>query len=83
MPQSFERHTISFILRLWVESTQDSGQSRWRGQVEHVGSGERVYFEVPAALLDFLAAHLPSEVDMTGANTDSGTGSEKMKGSVP
>lgn len=55
MPETFERHTISFILRLWVEPVQQPGEPRWRGQIEHVGSGEKTYFELPATLLAFLA----------------------------
>ncbi|MFQ5858677.1 MAG: hypothetical protein ACE5LU_24005, partial [Anaerolineae bacterium] len=54
----FERHTLSFILRLWVEPVQQPGEPRWRGQIEHVDSGEKVYFQVPAALVAFLAQSL-------------------------
>ncbi len=60
MIPSGERHSISFILRLCVESTGDCNPSRWRCQVEHVGSGEMVSFLVPTALLEFLAERLPT-----------------------
>jgi len=53
MSQPFERHTTSFILRLWVEPMQ-SGESQWRGQIEHVETGEKTHFQVPAALVGFL-----------------------------
>lgn len=55
MPQPFERHTISFIVRLWVEPLREEGESRWRGQIEHVESGDKAHFELPATLLTFLA----------------------------
>jgi len=54
-----ERRTISFILRLWAEPTASDGPSRWQGQIEHVGSGQAIYFQIPAPLLEFLTAHLP------------------------
>lgn len=58
MPQPFERRTISFVVRLWAEPMQRQGEPHWRGQIEHVGSGEKVHFQVPAALLEFLAEHI-------------------------
>ena len=54
MPQLFERHTIAFVIRLWVEPMQQEQGLRWRGQIEHVGSGEKTYFQVPVALMAFL-----------------------------
>lgn len=59
MTRSFERRTVSFVVRLWVEPAQAQGELHWRGQIEHIGSGETANFQVPAALLEFLAAHLP------------------------
>lgn len=58
MPHAFERHTISFVLRLWMEPVQEQGGHNWRGQLEHVGSGEKAYFQVPEALLSMLAGYL-------------------------
>jgi len=56
--RGFERHTIAFIIRLWVEPMQEQGEPQWRGQIEQVGGGEKVYFRVPAALVEFLAQSL-------------------------
>ena len=59
MPPSFARHTVSFIVRLWAEPGEEQGQPCWRGQIEPVGSNrssEKVHFQVPAALLEFLTA---------------------------
>lgn len=58
MPQLFERHTISFVVRLWVEAAQTGDNPQWRGQIEHVGSGKTAYFQVPTALLEFLTEHI-------------------------
>ena len=47
------RITATFIVRLWTEHGQ--GQApRWRGQVEHVQSGEQLYFRAPAQMLAFI-----------------------------
>ena len=66
MSQPFERHTTSFILRLWVEPMQSS-ESQWRGQIEHVDSGEKTHFQLPAALVEFLVANLPAAAAEAGA----------------
>ncbi len=57
MSKSFERQTISFVVRLWVEPRQ--GKPHWRGQIERVGSGEKAYFQDVASLLDTLAKLAP------------------------
>jgi hypothetical protein len=36
-------HTQSFTVRLWCEDLGE-GRSEWRGQVQHVSSGETRYF---------------------------------------
>lgn len=58
MSQPFERRTISFIIRLWVEPAPEQGTPLWRGQIERVGGGEIAYFQVPAALLEFFREHI-------------------------
>ena len=50
-----DSHFIDF-----VEPMQQRGEPQWRGQIEHVGSGEKTHLQVPAPLLEFLTAHLPS-----------------------
>lgn len=59
MAQRFERQTISFILRLWVESGEHQNQPQWRGQIEQVGSGEKVHFEDVTRLLETVAKLAP------------------------
>jgi hypothetical protein len=55
--EPFERQTLNFVVRLWREPSQD-GEPRWRGQIEHVGSGECVHFQAGAGIADFLVSHL-------------------------
>ena len=36
----------SFIIRVWIEPRDNKdAQPTWRGVIEHVGSGVRVYFD--------------------------------------
>ncbi len=46
-----------FTVRLWVEELGD-GQTEWRGQVQHVLSGEKRYFRDWATLVEVVAAML-------------------------
>jgi hypothetical protein len=46
-----------FIVRVWQEPSQ-SAPAHWRGSVEHVPSGQRVYFESLNDLTDFIALRL-------------------------
>jgi hypothetical protein len=57
MLEPFERQTLNFVVRLWLEPA-DEGSPRWRGQIEHVGSGQRVHFQAGAGIADLLLSHL-------------------------
>jgi hypothetical protein len=50
-------HSHLFTVRLWVEELGD-GQTEWRGQVQHVVSGEKRHFRDWSSLLAFLLAKL-------------------------
>jgi hypothetical protein len=43
-----------FVVRLWLEGGDGSAE-QWRGLVEHVPSGLRLYFTVLNELNDFIA----------------------------
>lgn len=60
MSQFLERRTVSFIVRLWTEPGLTPGALNWRGQVEHVGSGQIIHFQIPPALVEFLVSCLPA-----------------------
>ena len=47
------RIAATFIVRLWTEHGE--GQApQWRGQVEHVQSGEQAYFHALDQMLDLI-----------------------------
>jgi hypothetical protein len=56
----FEDRSASFIVRVWCES--GDGEARavraWRGSIEHVPSGQRVYFQELDAVIAFMKPHL-------------------------
>jgi hypothetical protein len=63
-----------FTIRIWIEESGRPGET-WRGQVEHILSGERQYFRDWGTLVKFLqsSAHL---VDHLGqGNTEGEAGS--------
>lgn len=47
-----------FIVRLWPEPGKRG--SDWRGSVEHVGSGQRMYFGRLGDMADFISLRLAS-----------------------
>lgn len=54
-----EDRTAVFIVRIWCEQGDaDSAMPEWRGSVEHVESGQRVFFRNLEAVLDFMRPHL-------------------------
>lgn len=56
-----EDRTAVFIVRVWCERGDgDSAISEWRGSVEHVESGQRVFFRNLDAVCEFMKPHLES-----------------------
>ena len=47
-----------FTVRLWIENLGD-GRAEWRGQLQHVLSGETRYFREWPTVLTLLRAMLP------------------------
>lgn len=58
MLEPFERRTLTFVVRVWLEPMHQQGEPRWRGQIEHIGSGETAYFKAESGIAEFLAAHI-------------------------
>jgi hypothetical protein len=51
--------TASFIVRAWRESRDKAdAEVEWRGSIECVDSGERLYFKELAAMQTFVERHL-------------------------
>ena len=47
----------SFVLRIWREEEDGREQSIWRGWIQHVRSGEEVYVQNQAELIQFIEQH--------------------------
>jgi hypothetical protein len=54
-----EDRTAVFIVRVWCERRDDDAVvSEWRGSVEHVQSGQRVFFRHLESVTEFMKPHL-------------------------
>jgi hypothetical protein len=65
-----QHYSHLFTVRLWLENLGD-GRAEWRGQLQHVLSGETHYFREWETLIALLLAMLPP------AETDSATDAQK------
>ncbi len=62
-----------FVVRLWSEIS-DPNQAQWRGSVEHIPTGERMYFTSLVDMTDFIRFHLhtlplPAEPEWPDSDT--------------
>jgi hypothetical protein len=48
-----ERTEHRFVVRVWLE-TAAAAEGQWRGVVDHVGSGRKLYFSSMGDLMDFI-----------------------------
>ena len=48
-----ERSEHRFVVRIWLETDAGTG-GQWRGVVDHIGSGRKVYFSALTDLVDFM-----------------------------
>ncbi len=55
--QALLRRTATFVVRLWAEYLEQTPPA-WRGEIEHVGSGEKAHFREAADIVRFIAAHV-------------------------
>jgi hypothetical protein len=54
-----EDHTASFIVRIWRELGESApGSQEWRGSIEHVQSGKKVFFRELKAIAEFMEGPL-------------------------
>ena len=59
-----EDQSTAFILRVWCESNRDAiPPFDWRGSIEHVSSGHRVFFRDTAAIVAFVQPYIESLLD--------------------
>lgn len=72
MPLTSGRLEHLFIVRMWQESTQHKADG-WRGSVEHVPSGQRLYFVSFNDLNDFIQLRLNSPPQIAPAPPETET----------
>lgn len=54
-----EDRTTAFIVRVWNEHRDDDVvAAEWRGSIEHVQSGQRVFFRHLETVVEFMKPHL-------------------------
>jgi hypothetical protein len=57
MVQGERPRRATFLIRLWAED-DETPESSWRGQVEHVQSGENQYVQEMAQVVSFIEERL-------------------------
>ncbi len=55
-----------FVVRMRHEPGAGPAPGQWRGSVEHVASGQRLYFVALGDLTDFIALHLQAIASVVG-----------------
>ena len=51
----------AFVVKLWLERREIEGaQPEWRGRIDHILSGKRIYFRDVAGIIPFIRAFLES-----------------------
>jgi hypothetical protein len=53
-----ESQVHSFIVKLWVERDEETGNTLWHGHITHVPGGERLYLKKLTDINDFIANYL-------------------------
>lgn len=53
------RRKIAFLVNFWYEPEESTtARDAWRGSVEHIASGKRLYFNDISSLVGFLSTWL-------------------------
>ena len=52
-----ERREHRFVVHVWFESAGHA-EGQWRGEIDHVGHGRRLYFSSLGDLIDFIKIRL-------------------------
>lgn len=53
-----EESTWSFVIRIWLEDITDDNQLLWRGQITHVSSEKKRYFDDLEDMKQFVKSFL-------------------------
>lgn len=63
--QFAEDHTQAFIVRFWLEPREMQGERPlWRGAIEHVHSGRKLFLKSLDQVTAFIEAYLPGVSEM-------------------
>jgi hypothetical protein len=64
---AIERNTYSFVVKIWQERREaEEGEPLWRGRVDYVQGGERVYFHCLDRLIAFFGEVVGSKMKVGG-----------------
>ena len=55
-----------FLVRMWLERGQTRDDSQWRGSVQHVASGRRLFVGSPGEVGDFIGLQLRTPTEEPG-----------------
>ena len=53
-----------FLVRMWLE--RGATESQWRGSVQHVASGRRLFVGSPGEVSEFISVQLPKDAGTVG-----------------
>lgn len=56
MPNSSRRSHHLFVVRTWQEANHVAPDDQWRGSVEHIPTGQRLYFSSLEQLCQFVSS---------------------------
>ena len=70
---SVEEETHSFIIRIWdvIEGPGNRPEETWRGSIDYVGSGKRLYFNDLNSIASFIREQIRSEGPQAVTNWES------------
>ncbi|MDX1416229.1 MAG: hypothetical protein R3293_18675 [Candidatus Promineifilaceae bacterium] len=56
---SSESMIQSFVIKIWLEETSDeTGQTLWRGHITHIPSMQRVYLKKLSEIIPFISPYM-------------------------
>jgi hypothetical protein len=53
-----ERRELVFLVRLWLRDAEDLNEPEWRGSIQEIGSGARLYVSGTHDIADFIGSRL-------------------------
>jgi predicted AAA+ superfamily ATPase len=69
------QYAHAFIVKLWLERREIEGtKPEWRGRIDHVQSGRRVYFRDIVGITHFIQAFLENTESLLPGDEENDTG---------